>query len=334
MRNFLILGTALAALSALPVVAAAEAVCVANGNIPPAERERMIVAAQAVTNPVLAGDGPAAFKSLSLEARSKASEEELIFLARLLRDVRGDVSASISGAYLLDVGAARPDDFVDCSDTAPPEARVAVRVFDNGPRQAQVVVSVAMPNNDLALRVLLGWRDGEWRRDAVSFGMTTAAGKTGLELFELGRKQLDAGHRFNAHLLLVAGSKLIDQGAGMDLQAAPALRESMATYEAPAGFDGAAYTWSYGGQNFSVRSITMMALGGKLGIVMDHELSPWPGEAGAETSSRRLTDALMAAYPEWSDGFDFIAAKALSPAALTPAGGPSFTTVFEAGKGY
>lgn len=333
MRTSWILTAALVAALAPSSALASSAVCVANGNVSGDDRKAVIAAAHALADPILAGDGLAAFRTLSNEARSLTSEAELTALAGMLA-VGRDKPVAVSGVYMLDAGDARPDDFVDCRDTAPADDWVAVRVFANGHRQAQVVLSIVTPNNDLALRVLLGWRDGAWRRDAVSFGVTTAAGRTGLELFALGKKQLEAGHELNAHLLLSTASQMIDRGAGMDLQASPALRDAMKSYEAPSGFDGAAYRWTLNGREHRVRSITLIALGGKIGIVMDHEISPWPGDDGADLADRQLTDAFMAAHPEWAESFAFVAAKALSPEALTPVGGPSFTTVYEVGKGY
>jgi hypothetical protein len=185
-------------------------------------------------------------------------------------------------------------------------------------------------NNDWAMSLWFLQGDGTWKLHAFHLDSAGIAGRDANALFALAKKERLAGHTFNAAILYGAVGQLLQRGPGLQLGLTQAVAEDAADLSIPPDFQGSPpFQLHLGGTTYTVGALSPIGLEGQIGLIISLPQDTWHGTQGAIEVNHRFLTAFMAAYPEFSDVFQFLVARAVLP---DRSGG--YGTVYRVGKGF
>ncbi len=162
--------------------------------------------------------------------------------------------------------------------------------------------------------------------------MVSIAGRTAQALFDTARTERDAGHVFNAALLSsLTAAALAARGPYLELDFfVQTARENWKTFVVPPELSGAPpFSWTMNGKTAAVSGVSLLGVGGEIGLVFELPQPDWPGDADVDRHNREFLDDFRAAHPEYASAFQFLLARAHKP---DNSGGVA--TAYENGKGY
>ncbi|MBL8558483.1 MAG: hypothetical protein JNM47_07170 [Hyphomonadaceae bacterium] len=274
-----------------------------------------------------------------LEARSEMSEAgksvasdpaqfEILAASYLSNPALGPPRATET--YLLRiVGGVEDGERVPCD---PIDGR-AVFVSPGGtPMSAVVILIEDLPGaSQRATAVWLELEGKEWRVRALSPSWSQLGGRNSRQLWDDAQRERKRGHDFNAALLYGAARGTLWRGPFYQARLAQDFNADLQSFVAPELVRGAPpFKWTFGPDDYQVTKVeySMVGDGGKV-LFIQHTLATWSDERAAELVNRRLIDSFVAAYPEWREEFDAVAARAVKEG-----GSQNWGTVFEKVGGY
>ena len=146
----------------------------------------------------------------------------------------------------------------------------------------------------------------------------------------MAREQNAKGHTYNAAFLLQAAETVSSRGPNAVPFWKPELDKEVKAFAAPKDFTGKPpFLWHVGDQIFELQGGGVMGVGGNLDLIFDRKLNSWSDDASADGDNRTFVTAVAKAYPEFSESFPAIVARAHKPD-----GTGGFTTVYEFDKGF
>jgi hypothetical protein len=264
---------------------------------------------------------------MTSEAQSSTTSQVMRRMAAELRQCRAR-EFKIERTYLVEATGSAPDGRAICGLLANNQwVSVSVKT---GTRQAHVILKAQALNKDYALALWLLPEDGAWKVGLAHLNEASISGRDADQVFALAKAERGAGHAFNATLLYVVARGLVERGPGMQLGMTQSIAEDAQTFKVPAELAGPPpFRWHLGDTTYTVASISPIGLEGQLGLILLLPQDTWPGTERVIESNKKFITAFLAAHPEISTVFQFVAARAELP---DHTGG--YGTVYRIGKGF
>ncbi len=138
------------------------------------------------------------------------------------------------------------------------------------------------------------------------------AGKDAKQILDWALREAAAGHALNAHLLATSASALADRGPNLRLDIAERIAKERERLRVPGDLRGAPpHEWRAGDATFTVKNVSLVAIDGKIFVVVAHEVEPWERNEDVDALNKRLIAEFRKRFPEYSEAFAGVAARAL-----------------------
>lgn len=212
--------------------------------------------------------------------------------------------------YLIELKGKSPGRVVCATDLSKPEGWESVAA-ENIPEQAHVLLSADTINNKLAFVLWLVPEKEEWKVQSFRLNVSTLADKDSVQLWELARAQEARQHNFNATLLYAAAAQTADRGPNFQLGITQPISDEMAKVAVPTEIRGQPpFLWKSGETTYKVASVGPIAVGGKIYVIIVHEVSPWQSNEQVDGWNKELLSYFKRRFPEYSDVFAGLVARA------------------------
>jgi len=326
LAGLLVLGTNGAARAA----DATTGLCRVDDEIAHARRAALDDAALTFVRAALGPEPQKAYAMMATEAQSTTSAKALGEQMGALNKTSGAFeNLHVVHTYLVtDVGGDAPQTRTICGTLADDKwVAVASRP---GADQAHVVVGAQTKNNDWAFTLWLTRAGSEWRVLNFHVGVSGIVGHTPEALVGLARQEREAGHPFNAAIVLATAQGLVNRGPAFQLGVVPAAQAEVQKLQLPAELQGKPpFTWTMQGQSYTVADAGLIGVGKEIGILIVLPQTTWTDEHDVDAKNRAFINAFIATHPDYSRVFNFIVARAVKPDNSS-----GFATVYENGKGF
>ena len=169
------------------------------------------------------------------------------------------------------------------------------------------------PNREhkLAIAVWLVPERNGWKVQSFRANVSTLADKDSKQLWELARAQQALKHSFNAALLYAAAAQTANRGPSFQLGIMQSISNQMSSLTVPDEIKGQPpFLWKNGETTYKVATVGPMAIGGKIYVVMNHEVSPWQTNEQVDGWNKELLSYFKHRFPEYSDAFAGLVARA------------------------
>jgi len=206
--------------------------------------------------------------------------------------------------------------------------------ISRGGTPTSAVVLINEELSGLSQRTTSLWmehEDGVWRVHAINFGPSRVAGKDCEQLWEAARQQRARGHVFNAAMLYAAAQSAAQRGTFYQARMMQDFNADHRSFVGPEIMRGAPpFNWTFGGETFHVSQIQYNGIAsGEVALIIDHSPAAWTESSEADAINHRLIDGFIATYPEWSEIFDGVVARAARPGS-----NDTWGTVYTRSSGY
>jgi hypothetical protein len=137
------------------------------------------------------------------------------------------------------------------------------------------------------------------------------ADKSAADLQKIATAEHQQRHEFNAFILYVTALQLADRGPALQLGIRPDIETGLRGVERPSILEGEApFTWKFDNSPFKVLNVGPIAVGGKIYLMVAHEVEPWAAEKDVEQNNRQLMAGLAKMYPEYKTAFAGLVVRA------------------------
>jgi hypothetical protein len=198
--------------------------------------------------------------------------------------------------------------------------------------QVHLVYSTKTQNNDFALTFWLLKNGAAWEVHSFHANPSATVGLSARDLVKKAKDQDAKGHRFNAHMLLVGATFLVNRGPNFHLGIAQEAQSALKAHEAPVDLKGELpFTWKFDGKAFTVERVQFIGGDNQLGLLIVHRDAGWDekDDADGERRNKAFIDGFIKEYPELGDTFGFLAARIGRPGSAKV-----FGTVYYVKTGY
>lgn len=212
--------------------------------------------------------------------------------------------------YLVQLMGKSPGRVVCARDLSKPDGWESLAA-DNIAEQAHVLLSADVINNKMAFVVWLVPEQGKWKVQSFRLSISTLGDKDSLQLLELARAQQARQHSFNAALLYSAAAQTADRGPNFQLGITQSISDEMSKLAVPPEIRGQPpFFWKNGETTYKVSSVGPIAVGGKIYVIIHHEVSPWQSNEQVDGWNKELLKYFKHRFPEYSDFFAGLVARA------------------------
>ena len=219
-------------------------------------------------------------------------------------------NVTLQHTYLIELKGKSPGRVVCATDLSKPNGWESLSA-ESVPEQAHVLLSADTRNNELAIVVWLVPEQSEWKVHSFRLNVSTLADKDSLQLWELARTQQGRQHSFNADLLYTAAAQTADRGPNFQLGITQKISEDLSNLTVPAEIKGQPpFFWKDGETVYKVMSVGPIAVGGKVYVIIVHEVSPWQSDGQVDGWNKELLKWFKLRFPEYSDVFAGLVARA------------------------
>jgi hypothetical protein len=284
--------------------------CGQDGHIDAVKKKRIASAAMDFARTLLGPTPSAAFDVMTKAGQAETTLQELDgAAAAIIRQVEPK-NLAVQHTYVIELKGTSPGRVVCATDLSKPEGWESLAA-DSVPEQAHVLLSADTPNNKLAFVVWLVPEQSQWRVQSFHLNVSTLADKDSLQLWEMARTQQARQHSFNAALLYAAAAQTAERGPNFQLGVTQSIAADRAQLNAPDEINGQPpFFWKNGERTYKVTNIGPIALGGKIYVMMVHEVSPWQSDGQVDGWNKELLNYFKRRFPEYTDVFAGLIARA------------------------
>jgi hypothetical protein len=167
-----------------------------------------------------------------------------------------------------------------------------------GPAEAYAIVEGDTVNNTNAFVIWLLPEQSNWRVQYVHFATITMVGKSADDLQKIAATENAKQHTFNAFILYAAAVQLADRGPFFQLGIRPDIEKAIGNVQRPHILQGQApFVWKFDESTFKVLNVGPIGIGGKIYLLVSHEIEPWAEDKQADRKNRDLITALPKPTP-------------------------------------
>jgi len=285
--------------------------CAEDAHIVTAKKKTIDVVAMNFIQTVLGPSPSAAFDFMSKAGQAETTRQQLDgAAAKIIRQFEPK-NVTLQHTYLIELKGKSPGRVVCATDLSKPDGWESLAV-DSIPDQAHVLLSADTINNKLAFVVWLVPEQEEWKVQSFRLNVSTLADKDSLQLLVLARAQQARQHSFNAALLYAAAAQTADRGPNFQLGITQSISDDMSKFTGPPEITGQSpFLWKDAEITYKVRSVGPIAIGGKIYVIIVHEVSPWQSDAQVDGLNKELLNYFKRRFPEYSDVFAGLVARGI-----------------------
>ena len=212
--------------------------------------------------------------------------------------------------YVPKVTGGTQEQRVVCGNLSSSETWVAVNAKP-GPAEAYVIVEGDTVNNTNGFVIWLIPEQGHWSVQYVHFATTAVVGKSADDLRKMAATENAKQHNFNSLILYAAALQLADRGPFFQLGIRPDIETAIGNVQRPPILQGEApFVWHFDKSMFRVLNVAPIGVGGKIYLLVAHEIEPWAEDNEADRKNRDLIAAFAKAYPEYREAFAGLVVRA------------------------
>jgi len=284
--------------------------CAEDSHIGEAKRKALNSAAINFVEAFLGPDPSTGFAALSKEGQQGVTLEQFTAQAHAIREQLQPTDLRTQHVYVLNISGKSKGRVICATDLKKADGWESLATI-NVPEQAYVVMSAQARNNSLAVTIWLVPERVGWKVQSFWINISTLADQGPMQLWETARKQKELGHKFNAMLLYAAAGQVANRGPNFQLGITQSISEDMAGLDGPAEIRGEApFVWKDGNTTWKVLNVGPIAIGGKIYVVISHEVSPWESDNEVDGWNKELLAYVKNRFPECSEVFAGLVARA------------------------
>jgi hypothetical protein len=283
--------------------------CAEDSHIGEATRKALNSAAINFVDTFLGPDPSSGFAALSKEGQEGVTQEQFAAQARVIEQLQPS-DLRTQHVYLLNIAGKSARRVICATDLKKPDGWESLATI-NVPEQAYVVMSAQARNNSLAVTIWLVPESTGWKVQSFWINASTLADQGPIQLWEMARRERDLGHKFNAVLLYAVAGQVANRGPNFQLGITQSISEDMAGLDVPAEIRGEApFLWKDGSTTWKVLNVGPIAIGGKIYVVISHEVSSWQTNNQVDGWNKDLLAYVKNRFPEYSEVFAGLVARA------------------------
>lgn len=127
----------------------------------------------------------------------------------------------------------------------------------------------------------------------------------------LAQAQHAKGHNFNAVILYTTAAQLANRGPSFQLGITQSITDDLAKLPVPPEIRGPTpFFWKDGENTYKILNVGPIAVGGKIYMMLVHEVAPWQSDAQVDGWNKELLRYFKKRFPEYSDSFAGLVARA------------------------
>jgi hypothetical protein len=309
--RLLFLGTALAVAN---VSASAQSLfafsCQQDSDIPSEKRTSFELVAMDFVHKLLGPNPETVFDMMSEDGKRSGTREQLKTMATETFQRMQLRNLSPVHSYFIKLKGQSPVRIVCGSDFSKPDSWESLEAA-NVPEQAHVLISAKTVNNLIVVSVWLVPEQGAWKVQSFWMNAASMADLDSMKMRELAQAQQAKGNNFNAVILYTTAAQLANRGPSFQLRITQAIAGDLAKIPVPSEIRGPApFFWKDGENTFKVLNVGPIAVGGKIHMMLVHEVAPWQSDTQVEGWNKELLKYFKKRFPEYSDSFAGLIARA------------------------
>jgi hypothetical protein len=285
--------------------------CKADNEISAKDRETIGQVALKFVQDALGPDPSAAYATFTADAKGNVPLEQFVSgFQNGIKPMGPYKDLRVTHAYLGKVTGGTQEQRVVCGNLSNPEGWVAVNV-KTGPAEAHAIVEGQTINNTIDFVIWLIPEQGTWRVQYIHYANARMVGKSAEDLRKMAMAESAKQHGFNAFILYAAALQLTDRGPFFQLGIRPDIEKEMGEIPRPRNLqEQAPFIWTFDGSAFKVLNVGPIGVGGKIYLLVDHQIEPWAQDTEADKKNRALMAGFSKAYPEYKDAFAGLVVRA------------------------
>jgi hypothetical protein len=278
--------------------------CKANDEVSTQDRESVGQVALKFVQDALGPNTSSAYPAFTADARENVPLERFVSgFQSTIKPMGPFKNLRVAHTYLPKLTGGTQEQRVVCGNLSSPEGWVAVNVKP-GPVEAYAIVEGDTVNNTNAFIIWLLPEQGNWRVQYVHFATITMVGKSADDLQKIAAAENAKQHSFNAFILYAAALQLADRGPFFQLGIKPEIEKAIGNVQKPTILQGQApFVWHFDKSTFTVLNVGPIGIGGKIYLLIAHEVEPWAEDEEADRENRNLITVFAKAYPEYKEAF-------------------------------
>jgi hypothetical protein len=284
--------------------------CGEDNHIDASKRQAMDSVAMAFVGLLLGSNPSTAYDAFSKVGQGNTTRNEVAADGQMFVRQFEPKNVSVQHTYLINLVGKSPGRVVCGADFTKPDGWEALGATDD-PEQGYVLMSADVTNGHLAIAVWLVEESIGWKVQSFWLNLSTLGDKDSTQLWALANAQKALGHNFNAALMYSAAAQLANRGPNFQMGITQSISEDVSDLTAPDEIKGKPpFLWTSGDSTFKILSVGPTAIGGKIYIIVMHEVAPWGTEGQVDGWNKQVLSYLKQRFPEYSDIFAGIVVRA------------------------
>jgi hypothetical protein len=285
--------------------------CKADDEVSAKDRESVRQVALKFVQDALGPNTSDAYAAFTDDAKASVPTEQFVSgFQNSIKPMGPFKELRVTHTYLPEVTGGTQEQRVVCGNLSTPETWVAVNAKP-GPAEAYAIVEGDTVNNTNAFVIWLIPEKSNWRVQYVHFATITMVGKSADDLQKIAATENAKQHNFNAFIFYAAALQLADRGPFFQLGIRPEIEKAIGNVQRPSILQGQApFVWNFDKSTFRVLNVGPIGIGGKIYLLVSHEIEPWSEDKEADRKNRDLIAALAKAYPEYKEAFAGLVVRA------------------------
>lgn len=287
------------------------ATCKADDEVSTKDREAVGQVALKFVQDALRPDPSTAYSAFTADAKATVSLEQFVSgFQNVIKPMGPYKDLRVAHTYIARVTGGSQEQRVVCGNLSSPESWVAVNAKP-GPAEAHVIVEGQTINNTTAFVVWLIPEQGNWHVQYIHYATAGMVGNSADDLRKMAATENQKHHSLNAFILYAAALQLADRGPFFQLGVRPEIEREMGEVQRPHILQGQPpFTWDLDKSTFKVLNVGPIGVGGKIYLLVNHEVEPWAADKEADRKNRDFITAFAKAYPEYRDAFAGLVVRA------------------------
>jgi hypothetical protein len=297
--------------SPLQAIQAFVATCKTDDEIAAKERDSVDQVALKFVQDAVGPDPSTAYASFTSDAKGSVHLDQFVTAFQTgIKPIGPFKDLRVTHTYIATVTGGNQEQRVVCRNLSSPESWVAVNAKP-GPAEAHVLVEGQTVNNTVVFVIWLIPEQGNWRVQYVDYATAEMVGKSAVDLRKMAETEWKRQHNFNAYILSETALQLADRGPFFQLGIRPEIDKQIAELDRPIDLQGRPpFTWHFEKSTFKVLNVGAIGVGGKIYLIIDHEIEPWTEDKQADRQNRELMASFLKTYPEYKDAFAGLVVRA------------------------
>jgi len=278
--------------------------CKADDEVSTQERESVGQVALKFVQDALGPNTSSAYPAFTADAKESVPLERFVSgFQNSIKPMGPFKNLRVAHLYLPKVTGGAQEERVVCGNLSNPEGWVAVNAKP-GLVEAYAIVEGDTVNNTNAFVIWLLPEQGNWRVQYIHFATITMVGKSADDLQKLAAAENAKQRTLNAFVLYAAALQLADRGPFFQLGIKPEIEKAIGNVQKPTILQGQApFVWHFDKSTFTVLNVGPIGIGGKIYLLIVHEVEPWTEDEQADRENRNLITVFAKAYPEYKEAF-------------------------------